>query len=362
MSRFYNFLIVAVLCFFSINLAYSQVDSTLQKPTFAVLPVVYFTPETSWAFGGGAVTNFRLGKDTVTYESQVALGGVYTLFNQILTFTSFRIFTPQNKNLIAGEAGWYDFLFFYYGVGPDVTDADEEIYEARLPRIRFDYLRKVGTHTFAGLRLHYEDFTIKSTEPGGLVATSGILGSDGGRNSGIGPMFYYDSRDSQIYPSSGIFAESSLQVYDRFTGSNFSYVKWIVDFRKVVPVRENQIFVYNAYSEILRGDVPFFGMPLMGGNRRMRGLFEGKFRDNNMMVLQGEYRYKFAKRWGVTGFGGVGNVYSNRFPFDFGNTKVTYGAGGRFQLSKREKLNLRLDLAHSPGEDMRIYLTFGEAF
>jgi outer membrane protein assembly factor BamA len=199
-------------------------------------------------------------------------------------------------------------------------------------------------------------------EPSGLLETGGFNGAEGGTVSGFGPMLYYDSRDSQLYPTSGTFAESSLQYFAAAIGSDFRYWRWVVDVRKVHPVKENQHFVWQAYSEVQVGDPPFFSMSQLGGNRLLRGLFEGKFRDKNMAAIQGEYRWKFLSRWGAVGFAGLGNVYSNERAFQFQNTKATYGLGGRFQLSKREKLNLRLDFAHSPGEEFRFYLTFGEAF
>ncbi len=347
---------------FSLYAQKEPVEKPEKEVAIAVLPLVYFTPETSWAFGIGSVANFHLGEKEDTFESQVAVGGAYTLFNQFLSYASWRVFTGGNKNLFAGEIGWYDYVFFVYGVGPDVPESNREVFNSRLPRLRFDYLRQVQGNLYAGIRYWYDDFQIREVEEGGILAASQIPGSGGGRVGGLGPMVYFDNRDSQLYPTKGIFAESSYQLFKPWAGSNFSYTRWIGDFRHVIPSGRNSVFVYQAYTEILTGDVPFFGMPLLGGNRLMRGLFEGKYRDQNMSLIQGEYRWKFKPRWGLVGFSGLGNVFSASNPFDIQNTKLTYGTGLRYQLSKKEKLNLRLDLAHSPGEGLLFYLTFGEAF
>jgi len=122
------------------------------------------------------------------------------------------------------------------------------------------------------------------------------------------------------------------------------------------------VFVWNVYGEFCQGSQHFFGLPLVGGNRLLRGLFEGKFRDEQITLLQKEYRWNFLPRWGAVAFTGVGNVFSKENSFQISQSKFTYGAEGRFQLSIKEKLNLRLDIARSPNEDLRIYLTFGEAF
>ncbi|WP_170932399.1 BamA/TamA family outer membrane protein [Belliella buryatensis] len=354
---------LGILTFMMMMQAKGQQDSIAVKPVISVLPLVYYTPETSWSFGAGAVGNFKLGNPALeTYESQLVVGTAYTLLDQFLAYSSWRVFTEENKNLFAGEIGWYRYVFFFYGLGNQVQESDREQYDAALPRLRFDYLRKVRAHFYLGLRYHFDEFNITTVEENGLLANGNFLGSEGGRISGFGPMAYYDSRDSQLYPTRGIFGEASFQTFNRALGSDFHYSRWLMDFRSVHAINSKSVFVWNAYSEVLVGETPFFALPLVGGNRLLRGLFEGKFRDQNLALLQAEYRYKFLSRWGAVVFSGVGNVFSKENSFQFNQSKLTYGIGGRFQLSKREKLNLRLDLAHAPGEDFRIYLTFGEAF
>ncbi|AFL84766.1 outer membrane protein [Belliella baltica DSM 15883] len=342
---------------------FAQEDSISTKPVISVLPLVYYTPETSWSFGVGAVGNFKIGNPLLeTYKSQIALGGAYTLFNQFLAYGSWRVFTTENKQLFAGEIGWYRYVYFFYGIGPNVQEIDRERFDATFPRLRFDYLRKLRTNLYLGLRYHFDDFEITSIEEGGILDNQNIRGREGGRISGLGPMIYYDSRDSQIYPTKGFFAEASFQTFHNSIGSEFNFNRWLVDFRSVHSIRKKSVFVWNVYGEFITGQPPFFGLPLVGGNRLLRGLFEGKFRDERLALVQAEYRWRFLPRWGAAAFSGIGNVFSKENLFQIDQSKFTYGIGGRFQLSKKEKLNLRLDIASSPNEDLRIYLTFGEAF
>ncbi|MCH7399361.1 outer membrane protein assembly factor [Belliella sp. DSM 107340] len=356
--------ILFLFLFGSVSFSEANQDSIAnKKPVVSVLPLVYYTPETSWSFGAGAVANFKIGdQHEDTFESQVALGGAYTLFNQFLAYGSWRIFTEENKNLFAGEIGWYRYVYFFYGIGATVQDSDREQFDATFPRLKFDYLRKVQSNLYLGFRYHYDDFEITSVKASGLLDSGDILGSNGGRLSGIGPIIYFDSRDSQLYPSRGVLVESSFQTFHKSIGSQYNFSKMLIDFRSVHSITEKSVLVWNAYSELMFGDMPFFGLPMVGGNRLLRGLFEGKFRDSNLALAQAEYRWKFLPRWGAVGFAGVGNVFSRNNSFQFNQSKFTYGLGGRFQLSKKEKLNLRLDFATSPSEDFQIYFTFGEAF
>lgn len=357
--------VACLLLFFlsALVAALAQNDSIASKPVVSVLPLVYYTPETSWSFGAGAISNFKLGDPLAkTYVSQLALGGVYTLLNQFLVYSSWRIFTEDNKHLFAGEIGWYRYVYFFYGIGMGVQESDREQFEVTFPRLRFDYLKKLRSNLYLGVRYHYDAFDITSIEENGILDSQNIRGNKGGRMSGLGPLIYYDSRDSQIYPSKGIFAEVSFQTYHKSIGSEFQFSRWQVDFRSVHAISPKSVFVWNAYGSFISGQPPFFGLPSLGGNWLMRGLFDGKFRDEQLTLVQGEYRLKVLPRWGAVAFTGVGNVFSKENPFQINQSRFTYGVGGRFQLSKKEKLNLRLDVARSPNEDLRIYLTFGEAF
>lgn len=67
----------------------------------------------------------------------------------------------------------------------------------------------------------------------------------------------------------------------------------------------------------------------------MRGLFEGKYRDRNLITFQTEYRRMFLPRWGAVAFGGDSKVFSSENPFKLGQTKITYGLGGTFKLTKK---------------------------
>ncbi|EIM72761.1 outer membrane protein/protective antigen OMA87 [Nitritalea halalkaliphila LW7] len=65
----------------------------------------------------------------------------------------------------------------------------------------------------------------------------------------------------------------------------------------------------------------------------------------------------------MVGFAGLGAVYGQDAAWSgLSDLRFAYGTGLRFRLSQKEKLNLRLDVAHAPGDGFQFYLTFGEAF
>jgi hypothetical protein len=94
----------------------------------------------------------------------------------------------------------------------------------------------------------------------------------------------------------------------------------------------------------------------------MRGYYEGRYQDKNLIAFQTELRTPVYKRWGAVIFTGVGKV-SAHLPelFDFQELKPSLGIGLRFAINKKENLNLRVDAGfgkHSQGT----YINLAEAF
>ncbi|HEY9548640.1 MAG TPA: hypothetical protein VIR45_03990 [Kiloniellaceae bacterium] len=54
------------------------------------------------------------------------------------------------------------------------------------------------------------------------------------------------------------------------------------------------------------GEVPIVDLCLFGARNDLRGYETGRCRDETSLALQVEQRWKFAERWGVVGFAGVG--------------------------------------------------------
>jgi hypothetical protein len=94
----------------------------------------------------------------------------------------------------------------------------------------------------------------------------------------------------------------------------------------------------------------------------MRGYFQGRYRDRNMMAFQMEYRVMPVWwRLGVVGFYGLGAVADEMSDFRVDDFKHAIGMGLRIQLDPKEQINFRVDLAY--GKDSKgLYVLALEAF
>lgn len=343
----------------------AQTDSIHQqpvktnKPFFFGFPVLFYTPETRIGFGATGVSTFNFKSDSIgAQQSRVNLIAVYTQNKQVLLYLPFLLFLKNRTYQCAGEFGYYNFNYIFYGVGNSTYK--EELFFLKYPRIRFSFLRKIQKNFYAGVKYSYDNVTLFNLETSGSLIKGDIPGSNGGTVSGIGLTSIYDSRDNLFYPSKGSYYELTGLLSDKFFRSNFNFVKITSDFSKYFHYKKS-VFAFNCYAVITNGDVPFYQMGLLGGQNRMRGFYEGRFRDNQLLLLQVEYRQMIYKRIGVALFTNVGQVASLWNQMNNDNWLFTYGAGLRLQLDKTQKINLRIDVA-TDNKKILPYFTIGEAF
>ena len=116
------------------------------------------------------------------------------------------------------------------------------------------------------------------------------------------------------------------------------------------------------YSGNLGDEIPIRSIATLGGSNRMRGYYEGRFRDKQMLVLQSEARLPVYKRFGAVVFGGLGDVGKTIGDFSLADLKYSYGGGLRFAVNKTEKLNIRIDYGITGNGSSGLYFQLGEAF
>lgn len=366
------FLIIG-LC---LSLPLASQASTLSKDSssldFVVLPLIYFSPETSWAFGVGTASSFRFKNESSNSRlSQIQVGGAYTLNKQLLTYLSYKLFLKEDEYNIYGEIGYYKYVYDFYGVGNEQPIDFREVYELNYPRFRLNVLKKIIPNLYGGIRYWYDDFQNLKLDPQGQLAQGNIAGYQGGKVSQLGLVLNYDSRNNVIYPTKGALIEGVWAKNSKSLGSDFDFERVRLNAAAYFEINPNQILAVNLYGDFVNGNPPFNEMALLGGPKQLRGYYEGRYRDKNVAILQAEYRmaifqnidktgWKWLKRFKIAVFGGYGSVASSIKTFETNNFRYAYGGGVRFALTE-SGINLRVD--YGVGQNTTgIYVTIGEAF
>ena len=327
----------------------------------APLPIIFYTPETNLGLGAALIRNFYPGSKASPQPSQLQLGGAYTLNNQLLLFFNYQLFLKDGRREIFGELGYFDYVYFYYGIGNDTQQEEEETYMVKYPRFRINILEEIAPKLRAGLSYKFDNYDITGLAPNGLLENGAPIGFEGGNISTIGGILRYDTRDNVNLPLNGWYVTLSIEHNGKWLGSPFNFNRTILDAIKYIPLGEKQTIALNAYTGFMGGDAPFQELLLFGGGRKARGVIAWRFRDDHLLLFQAAYRFPLF--WRIRGavFASSGRVAPTYNELFAGIYHFNYGAGVRFLLNKEELVQVRFDVGLG-GDVVGYYLTVADAF
>ncbi len=170
-----------------------------------------------------------------------------------------------------------------------------------------------------------------------------------------------DTRDNDLFPSSGRYAQAEALIALQELGSDHDYVSLEVEWNDYRRVRDGHILAWRIAGKIADGDAPFFAMSWFGAGVDLRGYTPGRYIGESMLAAQAEWRWQATQRWGFTAFGGAGKVSGALGDIDTDSWLPAGGLGVRFRLTKALPLNLRADFAWGR-DDSTFSLAVGEAF
>jgi outer membrane protein assembly factor BamA len=340
-------------------------DTTRFRIKFVVSPVVTYSPETNLGFGLGVKLLFKpknTGEETRT--SNMPISAIYTLENQLLLRSGYTIFFKQENWMLKGNIGYSKFPQLYYGLGNYTRESTEEIIEYQNLLLEPLLLKRIIGKFFLGGGIRYNriwDVNYFIGKEKIIPTNDSLIGYNGSTSVGVELAATYDSRDNVLNAYKGSLLEFRQGLYGTLlNGTAFQNVK--VDLRKYIQLSETRkdVLALQGFGYFTDGNAPLLELGSLGGDELMRGYYEGRFRDNNLIAAQIEYRFPIAYPLGMVVFGSAGQVYRYGREIGFDNLKYAYGAGLRLKIVKTENLNLRFDVAK--GEKINFYFGIAEAF
>lgn len=343
----------------------AQQDSSLYPAKIVLAPVVIYSPETSLGAGVGAKYLFKMrGSGDETRTSNMPISLLYTLENQFLVYSGFEIFSNQERWMLTGNVRFQIFPQLYYGIGRNTPKSNEEEYDYTRVVIEPILLRQIFfRHLFVGGGARYNYIGNVVPEPDGKLVNDNFTGATGSTSVGIELAAVYDSRDNLLNAERGWYAEVTHGFYGRVLGGTHEFQLTRVDLRHYFqPFRyRTDVLAFQLLVHFTYGEPPLGELAALGSSEMMRGYYEGRYRDRNMIAAQVEYRAKITGRLGGVLFVGVGDVANQTTDFRFENLRGSVGFGLRFLLDKRENLNIRADWGFG-NRTNNYYLNVAEAF
>ena len=329
----------------------------------SVLPIAFYTPETSLAFAAVAVWVHRETEDPAVRASSARIGALYTLRNQISTGFDGTVVLAQDTWRVDVQLGLNRDHEDFYGVGNDTQPGDREVFTAWNPGVRVKLLRRVIGDLFVGPQIGAHDYLYQRQATGGLLDTGAVRGSDDYLTSGVGAVVQWDDRDDPFAPRLGGYYQLDLTAFRPWTGSDHTYLRCDLDLRRFVELPWlHHVVAGRGYVSTGAGAYPWTAMPTLGGANGVRGIYRPRFRDRTATFVALEYRAPLFWRLGAVLFGGVGEVGHALSSLTVGGLHPAGGGGLRFALAPPERVNLTFDVGVGPNAEVRPYVTVGESF
>lgn len=279
----------------------------------------------------------------------------------------------RGNNFMKGDRYRWDYkMVLYYlptkfwGIGYSQGLHDEN--ESKYTQVKFvfepNFLFRVAPNLYIGPQLdimlsHAYDFENASDTL--LIGKRGLQDRDVNTFGG-GLNIQYDSRDFTLNASRGHFFRIEQMFYPKlmnkyyFNSTDITYSTYVRPYKSAILAFE----VHGQYNYSSRGgEVPWTYLAKSGEGNRLRGYYEGRYRDNGIMQAQIELRQHIWRRWGCAVWVGGGNVFHNFQSINMERFLPTYGIGARWEMKRR--LNIRFDIGftrNKPGFCFNI----GEAF
>lgn len=327
------------------------------------VPLVLYSPETSWGFGISTQYLFRTrSTDTTGNLSLLGTSFVFTLRKQFIVNPYWDVFWKKEQYRLTGAILWKRYPDAFYGLGNEVGRHSER-FSSDYVLVRNRITKTVLPRFQIGLQYRFEHLYRMRTTEGGYFETNPVPGEAGFTASGIGLAMIYDSRDHNLFPFKGWYVIFSHHAYSRFIGGNTDLSSLRLDLRRYWnPGKGSHVIAVQAVAQVHSNVPPFKMMSTFGGDEVLRGYFFGRFRDQHMYALQAEYRFPLFWRFLGTTFMGVGNTAGPYSTAGFKDLKFAAGAGLRFTLDAKERINIRFDAGFGTDGSRGFYLGIGEAF
>lgn len=174
----------------------------------------------------------------------------------------------------------------------------------------------------------------------------------------------YDSRDNPGGPRAGEnYSLEYARYEDRDLGQNSFqqldlHLQQYIPFfnqRRVIALRGRSIMTYHDADQA----VPFYLQPRVGGSDDLRGFRPFRFFDDNMLVVNAEYRWETFSALDMALFADAGKVFPRRSQLNFHDLEASAGFGLRFNV--RNNVFLRLDVGFSH-EGFQAWVKFNNIF
>ncbi len=298
---------------------------------FRMIPYfgAFYSEEREFGATVGYVAHYRTGMDTISPLSITStIASISTNLSYLASIKGVH-YSVNGSFLLEYGVRYSRVPRRFWGLGYDsaVDDNNRSSFTEDVLNVRIETLYRPFDRWTLGPVIGFNYYSSSDYSSPDLIAGNPLYT----RNFKAGLKIAYDSRDNFSDPQKGIF----LKLEQLFNFSMFDrkpYYNTILTADFFIPAWKGAVIAIDTFGDLNFGDTPWMMWPVLGGETRMRGYYEGRFRDKNMLSAQLELRQHIYKGHGIVAWGGAGNVFPSFSQLDTKHTLPTYGVGYRFKF------------------------------
>jgi hypothetical protein len=187
----------------------------------------------------------------------------------------------------------------------------------------------------------------------------------------------WDTRDREIGPRSGVWAEALVQRVTKVLGATNDFTRWTTTVRGYVPVSPRLTFAQRVTAQGVDGNAPFDELATiqssfkqqegLGGSSSIRGVPKDRYIGKALLLSNSELRWR-AMDFSLLGrpsflalsaFADAGRVWSDRFEVSSALEDMHAGYGGGVRVGFGPSFIVATDVGHSSQSTAAVYIGLG---
>ena len=378
------------------------------KGSFYITPLPAIGQNPAWGFMYGVAvgTSWYMGDPATTNISSLTAGIIFTTKSQVLFTAKGTAYSEENNwkydidwRLLKTSQPTYGL-----GTGPlsaqlasNGFEIDDGVFSAEIDEeqlMNYNFIRfhqtvskRFGDNIYLGIGYNYDKFkdvedNLLDLEADPPVVTNYYAynhkyGFDQSEStlSGISLNATYDTRDNVNSAYSGRYALVSFNINPEFLGSDKSSTTLWLEYRDYFDLtkdHKNMLSVWWFGNFNTSGTLPYMNLPALGYDQMSnsgRGYAQGRFRGENLMYTEAEYRRmvlgikKNPDFLSVAIFANATTASGKDSDIDFLQyIDPAIGVGLRFMVEKQSRTTIAVDYAIGKYGAKGLYIQLNQAF
>lgn len=252
---------------------------------------------------------------------------------------------PHNRYRLDYRLYVYTFPSYLWGFS--YPQSDDDANKSKYSRTKFEVMTRLlfrlDRHSYIGPIVRYQyvhAYKLHDLAPQLLEGRPRTVS-----DMGVGVSYTLDSRDFMLNASRGWLVQVDLTSNPSFLGNNDTYWSGELQVCTYRKAWRGAVIAGELHTRQSTGNVPWPMLADVGSSNRMRGYYEGRYRDKNVIDAQVELRQHIYRRNGIALWLGAAEVFPDYSSLRLSHILPNAGVGYRWQFKKG--VNVRLDYGFS---------------